>query len=447
MVLEWACITLAATAVESGGAGAPPPRVVVGAGGLIELYDAWLEAHQHGDGEAHALRSLHECGDTEQQLFDALPALTREARADGQRDGGRVERSEHALRSVAEPRSVRRSGAADLSRDLAAAACAAARGREVSIVVPEAVAGLPGLRELLRAVRRLRADLRRRRFRGGRGFVAGSAAKPQTGEPVRLLRRLPLREQSRSSSAGVTRAVARRAEPPATRRRRRTCCSKAARSRSAATRSIVGRAPGASRRCHRIAGRARGRVPPPLHIRAQWRGAAAGGSQPLRHVRERRARIRARAHPRGRPRAARRARRRAVAHRDRRVGLTARKDRSEHAPAAAASKSSACRSSTASAAVSARSSCSTRSSARRAASTASRNTDDLRAEVNRLEEEVLDRHAQSGRAAQHAREDAERDGERRRARDAAARRAEGEPARDCPPTTPRASRAASASRS
>ncbi len=103
-------------------------------------------------------------------------------------------------------------------------------------------------------------------------------------------------------------------------------------------------------------------------------------SQSLRHFREWRTRRGARAHSCRRQGSRRRARHRAGAHHDRCVKWHA---------VAAASRSSACRSSTASAAALARSSCSTRSSAPRAASQRTRNNDDLTAQVNKVEEEVL----------------------------------------------------------
>ncbi len=131
--------------------------------------------------------------DTEQQLFDALPALTREAAESGSTTAAvsngdtrfEVSLSRDQFAEAAQP--IYR----ELVRLLHSLRPA---GAEVAIVMPGAVAVLPGLQEILQ------------QFVGcesiaiPEGFAAAATSlidlpEASAGESVRLLRRLPMNEQ------------------------------------------------------------------------------------------------------------------------------------------------------------------------------------------------------------------------------------------------------------
>jgi hypothetical protein len=192
VVLELGLHHLAATAVESDGKQARRRRAIVGErGGLIELYDAWLKLISTAMVKRTRFDPLH-VAETEQQLFDAVPALIGEVAATGSAtaavnvDGTRheVSLSRDQLAESAQP--VYR----EILRLLHALRPA---GATVSVVVPQIVAGLPGLHDSLE------------QFVGcelivvADGFAAAATSVlslPEPSESVRLLRRLPSRAQS-----------------------------------------------------------------------------------------------------------------------------------------------------------------------------------------------------------------------------------------------------------
>lgn len=191
-VLELGLHHAAVTAVESGGQARRRRVLVSEQGGLIELYEAWLTFISTAMVKLTRFDPFSNA-DTEQQLFDALPALTREAAESGATtaavsNGGskfEVSLSRDQFAEAAQP--IYR----ELVRLLHALRPA---GSDVSIVMPESVAVLPGLREMLQ------------QFVGcelvsiPEGFAAAAASlldlpQSEPGDSVRLLRRLPLKEQ------------------------------------------------------------------------------------------------------------------------------------------------------------------------------------------------------------------------------------------------------------
>jgi hypothetical protein len=193
VVLELGLHHLAATAVESDGKQARRRRALVGdRGGLIELYDSWLKLISTAMVKRTRFDPLH-VADTEQQLFDAVPGLISEAAATGSAIaavdvGGtrhEVSLSRDQLAESAQP--VYR----EILRLLHALRPA---GATVSLLVPQVVAGLPGLRESLEQF--VGCEL----IGVADGFAAAAASSlnlPQAaeGQSVRLLRRLPARAQ------------------------------------------------------------------------------------------------------------------------------------------------------------------------------------------------------------------------------------------------------------
>jgi hypothetical protein len=182
----------AVTAVD-GGAQARRRRVIVSdLGGLVELYEAWLTFISTAMVKLNRFDPFSDA-DTEQQLFDALPALTREVAENGQTTAA-VSNGENKF-EVSLSRDQFAEAAAPIYRELVRLLHALRpAGSGVSIVMPESVAMLPGLREMLQ------------QFVGcelvaiPEGFAAAATSlldlpQPEPGESVRLLRRLPLKEQ------------------------------------------------------------------------------------------------------------------------------------------------------------------------------------------------------------------------------------------------------------
>jgi hypothetical protein len=196
IVLELGLHHAAATAVDCEGSQARRRRsILTGRGGFLELYQVWLDLITTTMVKRTRFDPLHDAA-TEQQLFDAMPALTQEAAATGNTTAivskGR-ERFEVALTrdqfaQAAEPiyRSV-----IGLLHQLRPA------GAPLAIVVPGAVAELPGMREQLEQF--VGCEL----ISVPDGFAAAATSlldlpgRGTTGEDsVRLLRRLPLRTQA-----------------------------------------------------------------------------------------------------------------------------------------------------------------------------------------------------------------------------------------------------------
>jgi hypothetical protein len=195
IVLELGLHHAAATAVAREATQARRRRTVLTErGGLIELYQTWLDLISKTMVKRTRFDPLHDAT-TEQQLFDALPALTREVAAIGsttavvtkgrERFDVTLTRDQFAQVTETLYRSI-----VSLVHQLRPA------GSPVAIVVPSAVAEFPGMRELLE------------QFVGCElvsipdGFAAAAASlldlpeSPAERDSVRLLRRLPLQSQS-----------------------------------------------------------------------------------------------------------------------------------------------------------------------------------------------------------------------------------------------------------
>jgi hypothetical protein len=203
LVLELGLHHAAATAVDTGGQARRRRAVISDLGGLVELYDAWLTFIS----TAMVKRTRFDPftnAETEQQLFDALPALTRQAGETGSTTAAvsngdtrfEVSLSRDQFAEAAQP--IYR----ELVRLLHSLRPA---GSEVAIVLPEAVAMLPGLRETLQQF--VGCEL----IATPDGFAAAATSlldlpESAPGEAVRLLRKLPIREQP-ELAARVTREV------------------------------------------------------------------------------------------------------------------------------------------------------------------------------------------------------------------------------------------------
>ena len=189
IVIEFGLHHVAATLIERDGGPTRRRRSLVSPrGGLSQLYQAWLDLINTAMVRQTRFDALHDAT-TEQQLFDALPALARDALASGvataalTAGGERVEVpvSRDQLAHAAQPvwRELAR-----LLHELRPA------GSALTLLVPRAVTGLPGVREALA------------QFAGCElvslpaGFAAAATSlldlTPRgAAEPVRLLRRLP----------------------------------------------------------------------------------------------------------------------------------------------------------------------------------------------------------------------------------------------------------------
>jgi hypothetical protein len=203
IVLEVGLHHAAATEVESSGQARRRRAVMSEQGGLIELYQAWLTFMSTAMVKRTRFDPFTNAA-TEQQLFDALPALTREAAEKGSTTAA-VSNGE-ARFEVSLTRDQFAEAAQPFYRELIRLLHSLRpAGAEVTVVIPEAAAAFPGFRELLEQF--VGCEL----IRVPEGFAAAAISlldlpEAQTGEPIRLLRRLPLREQSELSE-GVTREV------------------------------------------------------------------------------------------------------------------------------------------------------------------------------------------------------------------------------------------------
>jgi hypothetical protein len=193
LVLELGLHHAAVTAVDSGAHARRRRAAVSQLGGLVELYDGWLTFISTAMVKRTRFDPFTNAS-TEQQLFDALPALTRQAAESGGTTAAvtngdanfEVSLSRDQFAEAAQP--IYR----ELVRLLHSLRPA---GSEVLVVMAEPVVALPGLREMLQ------------QFVGcelvaiPEGFAAAAVSlldlpEAVAGEPVRLLRRLPVKEQS-----------------------------------------------------------------------------------------------------------------------------------------------------------------------------------------------------------------------------------------------------------
>jgi hypothetical protein len=193
IVIELGLHHVAATLIERDGGPACRRRSLLSErGGLWPLCQAWLDLINTAMVRQTRFDALHDAT-TEQQLFDALPELARDAMASGvataalAAGGERVEvtLTRDQLAHAAQPlwREIAR-----LLHELRPA------GSALTLLVPQAVIALPGLREALA------------QFAGCElvslpaGFAAAATSLLElpprgAGEPVRLLRRLPAAAQ------------------------------------------------------------------------------------------------------------------------------------------------------------------------------------------------------------------------------------------------------------
>lgn len=205
LVLELGLHHLGVTALDCGERVRRRRAAVARNGGLIELYESWLQLIAAAMVKRTRFDPLHE-GVTEQQLFTALPGLAREAIASG------------AARAVLEVRGERFE--AELSRDQFAQA-AEARCRELlrmvhelrpagarlTIVAPRVLGELPGLREALEPLAGCELVLAYEGFAAlaATRLLEEASAAANPGD-VRLLRALP-----RSAAAIAEQGIAGRA--------------------------------------------------------------------------------------------------------------------------------------------------------------------------------------------------------------------------------------------
>lgn len=201
LVLELGLHHLAAAAVESDGLARRRRGITGERGGLLELYEAWLALI----GTVMVKRTRFDplnVADTEQQLFDALPDLTREVARTGSATaavtaaGSRFEVSLSRDQFVESAQPVYRE-VLHLLHSLRPA------GNSVALVLPQAMVELPGLREALEQF--TDCEL----VTVPDGFAAAATSLAQLSgraedEPVRLLRRIPLQKEA-TLSEQVTR--------------------------------------------------------------------------------------------------------------------------------------------------------------------------------------------------------------------------------------------------
>lgn len=203
LVLELGLHHAGVTAVDGGTQARRRRAVTSDLGGLVELYEAWLTFISTAMVKRTRFDPFTNAA-TEQQLFDALPALARQAAETGSTTAAvsngdarfEVSLSRDQFAEAAQP--IYR----ELVRLLHSLRPA---GAEVAIVAPEAVAMLPGLREILQQF--VGCEL----IAISEGFAAAATSlidlpEAVPGESVRLLRRLPPNEQH-SLIESVTREV------------------------------------------------------------------------------------------------------------------------------------------------------------------------------------------------------------------------------------------------
>jgi hypothetical protein len=192
LVLELGLHHAGVTAID-GGSQARRRRVVMSElGGLVELYEAWLTFISTAMVKKTRFDPFTNA-DTEQQLFDALPALTRQAAEAGSTLAA-VSNGENRF-EVSLSRDQFAESAQSIYRELVRLLHSVRpAGAEVSIVMPEAVAMLPGLRETLQQF--VGCEL----IAVPDGFAAAGTSlvdlpEAVPGEAVRLLRRVPINAQ------------------------------------------------------------------------------------------------------------------------------------------------------------------------------------------------------------------------------------------------------------
>jgi hypothetical protein len=203
LVLELGLHHAAAASVESHVQARRRRAIVSEQGGLIELYQAWLAFISTAMVKRTRFDPFTNAA-TEQQLFDALPALTKQTAETGSTTAA-VSNGD-ARFEVSLTRDQFAEAAQPIYRELIRLLHALRpAGAEVTLVMSESGASMPGFRELLQQF--IGCEL----ITVPEGFAAAAASlidlpEAASGEPVRLLRRLPLQEQ-RALANEVSREV------------------------------------------------------------------------------------------------------------------------------------------------------------------------------------------------------------------------------------------------
>jgi len=213
IVVEFGLHHLGATLVERSGGGPTCRRraILSERGGMLELYQAWLELINTALVRQTRFEALREA-QTEQRLFAALPELARAA----QREGAVTAAVELAGRrlEVALSRDQFAQAAQGLWRELARLVHELRpAGAPLALIVPRALAALPGLQAALAPF----AGCERLELPDGFAAAATSLLDLPArarAEPVRLLRRLPAGARPELASR-VTRVGAASEEAPA----------------------------------------------------------------------------------------------------------------------------------------------------------------------------------------------------------------------------------------
>ena len=189
IVIEVGLHHTAATLIERDGGPTRRRRSLVAErGGLWALYQAWLELINTAMVRQTRFDALHDAA-TEQQLFDALPQLAREAFAAGTAKAALSVRGEQVEVAISRDQLAHAAQPAwrEITRLLHELRPA---GNALAIVLPGALTELPGLGEALAPF--AGCEL----FGAPDGFAAAATSllglPPRAAaEPVRLLRRLP----------------------------------------------------------------------------------------------------------------------------------------------------------------------------------------------------------------------------------------------------------------
>jgi hypothetical protein len=190
LVLELGLHHIAVIAVETGAQARRRRALVSVRGGLIELYEAWLDLIRAAMVKKTRFDPLHDAA-TDQQVFDSLPQLAREAATNGSATATIVageERFEVALsrdqfEGAGEPvyREIVR-----VLRELRHA------GAAVTIVAPKLILDLPGLRGALDTFRNCELIVIDDGFAAAAATVLDlPAANDAEPDAVRLIRRVP----------------------------------------------------------------------------------------------------------------------------------------------------------------------------------------------------------------------------------------------------------------
>ncbi len=263
LVLELGLHHAAVTAVESGGQARRRRVLVSEQGGLIELYEARLTFISTAMVKLTRFDPFTNA-DTEQQLFDALPALTREA-AEGGQTTAAVSNGDNKF-EVSLSRDQFAESALPVYRELIRLLHALRpAGADVSIVMPESRRGAARSPRDASAVRRLRARGHSGRLLPPLRHHCSICRSPKPGNLFGCCVECRSRSSRRSlhpcrGKCWVVLATVRR--------RRRTCCSKGARSarrEPAGRRSLAGNC-----RCGDLIARWPCRyLAPSLHLRAR----------------------------------------------------------------------------------------------------------------------------------------------------------------------------------